>query len=427
MDRQIVYVGAIPLDTDQLLQSRNTMIALGYLTKMVIGDGSVSADGLSCTPGSGLNVVIGPGSMTLPTVIDAEAYGALPPDSDPLIKLGINTTSTVLPLPTTGEILISAAVVEAQAGSAAVFYYNAQNPVQTLIGVQGSGAAQATVVQQRVSLLATTAAAVPSGYTPLWQIIVPPNASAVDATMITAAAGAPFVPIKLPQAAPLLSPGFIGTPTAPTPIVGDATSALATTAFVAAATTRNRVAWGTGGTYNWTCPTGVTTILVRAWAAGGSGGNAASGFPGGGGGGGGYEEVLVGVTGGTSYTVQIGNGINGSTSTSFATFVAVGGGVNGQAGRSGQAGSGGNPGIPIINNINSIASLGIGGGQSGFQIGTMSIGGGGGSSFGVQGAPTCFGGTNGSPGLWPGGGGAGGATGTGGSGADGLMVLEWNG
>ena len=258
------------------------MVALGYLAKMTIGDGSAFADGLSCTPGSGLSVIIGPGSMTLPTVIDAEAYGALPPDSDPLIKLGINTASTILPLPATGDVVISATVVEAQTGSAAVFYYNAQNPAQTLIGIQGSGAAQATVVQQRVSLLATTAAAVPSGYTPLGQINILPNASAVDATMITPAAGRHLSSrSKLPQAAPLLSPGFVGTPTAPTPIVGDATSTLATTAFVAAATTRNRVAWGTGGTYNWTCPTGVTTILVRSlggWRERGA--NAASGFPG---------------------------------------------------------------------------------------------------------------------------------------------------
>lgn len=403
------------------------MVALGYLAKMTIGDGLAFADGLSCTPGSGLSVIIGAGSMTFPTVIDAQAYGALPPDSDPLVKLGINTTPTTLSLPATGEIIISAAVVEAQAGSAAVFYYNAQNPVQTLIGLQGNGAAQATVVQQRVSLCATTSAAVPSGFTPLWQVNVPSTATAVDSTMISTAPGAPFLPVKLPQAAPLASPGFTGVPTAPTATVGDASATLATTAFVAAATTRNRVAWGTGGTYSWICPPGVSTVLIRAWAAGGSGGSAASGMPGGGGGGGGYEEVLVNVSGGMSYAVQVGNGTSGSTSTSFAALVAVGGGVNGQAGRSGQAGSGGGPGTPVINNINSIASLGIGSGQAGFQIGTMSIGGGGGASFGVQGAPPCFGGTNGSSGLWPGGGGAGGATGTGGNGADGLMVLEWNG
>ena len=50
MDRQIVYVGAVPLDTDQLQQSRNTMIALGYLAKMTIGDGTAYVDGLACTP-----------------------------------------------------------------------------------------------------------------------------------------------------------------------------------------------------------------------------------------------------------------------------------------------------------------------------------------------------------------------------------------
>ena len=427
LDRQIVYVGAIPLDTDQLLQSRNTMISFGYLAKMIVGDGACYADGLLCTPGNGLSVIIGPGSMTLPTVIDSSSYGALPPDSDPLVKHGINTSPITVSLPSTGESVISATVLEIQSGSSAVFYYNAENPSQTLVGVQGNGQAQATVVQQRVVFLATAPNAVPVGYIPLWQVTVPSSASAVDATMITMATGAPFVSVKLPQAAPLMSPAFTGAPTAPTATPGDTSSLLATTAFVGSATVRNRIAWGTGGTYSWTCPLGVSRILIRAWAAGGRGGDGSAGYPGGGGGGGGYEEVLIDVIGGTSYPVQIGNGISGSTSTSFGSQVAVGGGVNGQPGAAGQVGAGGKPGMPLVNNVSSVASLGIGTGQSGFQISNFNIGGGGGSSFGVQGAPACFGGVDGSPGSWPGGGGAGGATGAGGIGADGLMILEWNG
>ena len=33
MDRNIVYPGSIPLDTDLLTVNRNTMIALGYLAQ----------------------------------------------------------------------------------------------------------------------------------------------------------------------------------------------------------------------------------------------------------------------------------------------------------------------------------------------------------------------------------------------------------
>ena len=180
MDRQIVYVGAVPLDTDQLLQSRNTMVALGYLAKMTIGDGGVYADGLGCTPGSGLTVTIGPGSMTLPTVVDAGYYGALPPDGDPVVKTGINTAPIVVSLPGTGTTVISGSVVEVQAGSSALAYYNAANPGQTLFGVQGNGQAQASILQQRVVFAATTPSAVPAGYTALWQIVVPASATVVD-------------------------------------------------------------------------------------------------------------------------------------------------------------------------------------------------------------------------------------------------------
>ncbi len=427
MDRQIVYVGAVPLDTDQLLQSRNTMVALGYLAKMTIGDASVYVDGLGCTPGGGLTVTIGPGSMTLPTVIDAGYYGALPPDGDPVVKTGINTAPVVVSLPGTGTTVISGGVVEVQAGSSTLAYYNAANPGQTLFGAQGNGQAQASILQQRVAFAATAPSAVPAGYTALWQIVVPSSATAVDPSMITAAAGAPFVPVKLPQAAPILSPAFAGTPTAPTPSAGDASLALATTAFVAAATTRNRAAWGAAGTYSWTCPPGVSSVLARMWGAGGSGGSAGAGLPGGGGGGGGYEEVLIAVAAGTSYPIQVGGGTSGSTTTAFANLVQVSGGNNGTAGQTGQVGVGGSAGLPSTTSINFIGSFGVGPGQSGFQLGSTSVGGAGGPSFGVLGASACFGGTLGSNGLWPGGGGAGGASGAGGKGADGLMVIEWYG
>ena len=427
MDRQIVYVGAVPLDTDQLLQARNTMVALGYLTKMTIGDGNAYADGLACTPGGGLTVMIAPGSMTLPATIDTGFYGALPPDGDLLLKVGINTAATSVTLPGTGTTVISGCVVESQAGSAAVAYYNSANPTQTLIGAQGNGQPQATVLQARVSFAATGPGSVPSGFSPLWQIVVPGSAAAVTAGMITAAAGAPFVAVKLPQAAPILSPAFLGNPTGPTVAVGDASGSLATTAFVSMAVQRNRAAWGSGGTYSWICPAGVSIILVRAWAAGGSGGNAASGYPGGGGGGGGYIEVLIGVTGGSTYALQIGSGTSGSTTTSFDQRVVMSGGGNGQPGGGGQSGSGGVPGAPISSNINSVASIGVSGGQPGYQLGGISIGGAGGASYGVQGATASIGGASGVAGTWPGGGGSGGATGNAGRGADGFISIEWNG
>ena len=39
MDRNLVYPGSIPLDTDLLSINRNAMIALGYLAQAVLGAG----------------------------------------------------------------------------------------------------------------------------------------------------------------------------------------------------------------------------------------------------------------------------------------------------------------------------------------------------------------------------------------------------
>lgn len=426
MDRQIVYVGAIPLDTDQLLQSRNTMVALGYLAKMTVGDGGSYADGFPCTPAGGLAVLIGAGSLTYPTMVDSGYYGALPPDGDPLLKIGVNSGSTVVPLPGTGEIVISAAFAETASGTAAMAYYNAANPNQTLIGPQGNGEAQATVVQQRVVFTATALLDIPEGNTPLWQVSVPAGAVSLTAAMISQAAGAPFVPVKLPQAAPIFSPSFTGNPTAPTVLAGDASTCLATTGFVALATMRNRAAWGSGGTYSWTCPGGVSAVLIRAWGSGGTGGSANGSFPGGGGGGG-HIEVLVSVVAGTSYAITIGKGAGGPSASRFDGRVVVSGGGNGQSGQSSQCGAGGTAGTPSTNTINSVASIGVGPGQGGYQSGSVNVGGAGGCSFGIQGAPVCFGGTTGTAGVWPGGGGSGGANGSGGTGADGLLIIEWNG
>jgi hypothetical protein len=37
MDRNIVYPGSIPLDTDLLSVNRNTMIGLGFLARAILG------------------------------------------------------------------------------------------------------------------------------------------------------------------------------------------------------------------------------------------------------------------------------------------------------------------------------------------------------------------------------------------------------
>ena len=428
MDRQIVYPGAVPLDTDLMLQSRHAMIGLGYLAKMIIGDGGCYADGFACAPGQGLSVVIGPGSLSYPTVVDAGFVGSLPPDGDPLVKLGVNTSPVTLSIAGPGLFMVSGCVLEAQAGDVVVAYYNAANPSQTLFGPSGNGTAQASVIQQRVSLSVTSGNGVPSGSLPLWTISVPADATTITSAMISEASGAPFLTVKLPVAAPLASPTFTGTPNAPTPAAGDVSTLLATTAFVSAAVRQFRAVWTTAGSYSWLCPNGVSQILFRGWGPGGAGGIGSGGFAGGGGGGG-YLEVLLDVVGGQTYVVIVGSGGTNSASvtpTSFGGILSVFGGGNGGNGGAGQNGIGGTAGSDAVLQLEALSNPGAGTGQPGYVLSGASIGGAGGSSFGTGSNFPAFGGA-GAAGFWPGGGGSGGSTGAGGSGASGLVMLQWCG
>jgi hypothetical protein len=160
MDRNIVYPGAIPLDSDLLTLNRNTMIALGYLAQMVLGTSTI-VDGLICSPTSpaSLSVTVGPGSITQLSVVDTLAFGSLAADStDQLIKMGVNltaTTFTITPPTTSGQatnFLIQAALQEADGSPLVLPYYNASNPSQPYSGPTNSGVAQNTIRTQRVQL-----------------------------------------------------------------------------------------------------------------------------------------------------------------------------------------------------------------------------------------------------------------------------------
>jgi len=149
MDRNLVYPGSIPLDSDLLSLNRNAMVALGALAQAVLGSGVV-ADGLACTP-NGMGVAVGPGSITQLSVVDALAYGSLSADAaSPLVKMGINLAATnfALAAPTTSgqsiNYLIQAALQEADTGAVVLPYYNAANPAQAFAGPNNAGTAQNT-------------------------------------------------------------------------------------------------------------------------------------------------------------------------------------------------------------------------------------------------------------------------------------------
>ncbi len=417
MDRNIVYPGSIPLDTDILNPNRNAMVGIAALTAAVIGSSTV-VDGLACEPTSpaSLTVNVGPGSITLLTAVDASAYGSLAADiTDQIVKTGINLQATgfTLAAPVTSgqsiNYLIEAAFSETDADPVVLPYVNAANTSQPYSGPNNSGTAQNTKRVQRVQLQVKPGAAaaagtqvtpaVDTGWVGLYIITVNYGQSAITAANIGAAPGAPFLAYKLPQ----LRPGF---------------SAM-------------QVFTASGG---FTVPNGVNAARVTVIGGGGGGGYHTT-MPSGGGGAGGRAMgivnnlapgavIAVTVGAGGVAPAAAGNGTSGGQS-SFGGYMTANGGVGGNGG--------------TVTNFSNAG--GAGGTASGGQVnitgsvGTDAIvvacrggdGGGPGNGRGASGPAVGIA----APGYGGGGGGGGTSTGAspvgyaGGPGAAGLVIVEY--
>lgn len=145
MDRQIVYPGSIPLDTDLLNVQRNTLSAIGALTQSVLGSSPI-VDGLVCTPSaSGYSVTIGAGTLSMSVVLDQTPFGSLPAAGDTVVKTGIIVSPTTLALGTTADQsmvlswLIQATLTEVDDQPLALQYWNAKNPSIAFSGPANSG------------------------------------------------------------------------------------------------------------------------------------------------------------------------------------------------------------------------------------------------------------------------------------------------
>ena len=410
MDRQIVYPGSIPLDTDILSLQRDAMIAIGYLAQATLGSGMV-ADGLGCAPTvpASMQVSVGPGSLAQMSVIDATAYGSLPADStDPLVKIGINTTPTIFTLsaPTSSgfsvSYLIEATLSESDATPVVLPYYNATNPAQPYSGANNSGVAQNTQRLQRVSLQLKPGVPAPAGtqITPavdpgwvgLYAITVANAQTQINAAAIVNLPTAPFVGFKLPQ----LAPGF----------------------------SRMLVYYSS---INFVVPGGVSLVRLRLAGGGGGGAGGNTTMSGGGGGAGGYAEGVFAVTPGASYAITIGSGGNGvgtnatagsGGSSSFGALISATGGVGGSSVNPDCAGGQGGQGY------GGSISLAGGWGTDGHSAVSYFAGQGGGSYFGGGGRGGSGGGR---PGAAPGSGGGGcyATVGTGANGANGIVIVEF--
>jgi hypothetical protein len=417
MDRNIIYPGSIPLDTDLLSVNRNTMTGLGFLIQAVLGTNTV-VDGLACQPTSpaSMSVVIGPGSITQLGPVDGLAYGSISADlTDLIVKMGSNTESTTYILngpPGVGQsinYLVEAAFQEADGNPVVLPYYNASNPAQSFGGPSNSGAAQNTVRTQRVQLQlkqglpgntgSQTTPAADSGWIGLYQITVSYAQSQVTSANIVVIPTAPFLLWKLPS----LRPGF-----------GSGIQS-----------------FSSSGSFS--VPMGVTQVEVEVWGAGSGSYASVPGLPSGGGAGGGYGRKLVtGLIPGQIVPITVGaGGTAGSTggvaagsggTSSFGQFVnATGGTLNYLATTSAPENGATPPGIGVGGDVNFAGSAG--------QAGILNQGGMGGAAP-IGGAQNS--GSTGNAGSSPGGGAAGAGTGAtgntafnGAAGGGGLVVVRW--
>jgi hypothetical protein len=417
MDRNIIYPGSIPLDTDLLSINRNMMIGFGFLAQAILGTNTV-ADGLECQPTSpaSMSVIVGPGSITQLSPVDAFAYGSISADTTDLImKMGINagsTTFNLTPPPSVGQsinYIVEASFQETDGNPVVLPYYNASNPAQSFSGPTNSGMGQNTVRTQRVQLQlkqglpgntgSQTSPAADSGWTGLYVITVSYAQTQVNAANIVVIPTAPFLLWKLPS----LRPGF-----------GSGVQSFTSNGSFAV-------------------PVGVTQVEVEIWGAGSGTYASVPGLPSGGGAGGGYARRLItNLIPGQIVLVTIGSGgVAGSTSgaaagaggtSSFGQFInATGGNLNYLATASAPENGATPPGIGVGGDVNFAGSAG--------QAGLLNQGGMGGAAP-MGGAQNS--GSTGNGGSFPGGGASGAGTGTagnaafnGGAGGGGLVVVRW--
>lgn len=409
MDRQIVYPGSIPLDTDFLQMQRNVMAALGVLARCVLGTGVV-AEGLACAPaGAGFGVVVGPGSLSTLAVVDATPYGSLAADAGALVKIAHNPTNTTLAFtgPADGDHavcwLIQAQAVEFDTGPVALPYYNAADPAVTWSGPLNSGAAQNTKRVTRVALAVkpgeprTVGDRFPPPADPGWVGLFSVMSYFGQATVpvdIAVLPGGPFVPFTLPR----LFPGFSRME-----------------AFA-----QNTV---------WRAPGDVRSAKVRLVGAGAGGGGGDTNYAGGGGGAGGYAEAMVAFAPGSTVTVAVGiggagggprnNGVQGGGS-SFGLLVTASGGNGGESSNPNSAGGAGGTGQA------GLVALPGGDGGDGLITGSGPGGAGGASAFGGGGRSAFLGGAAArGQAAGSGAGGGYGPSATGGVGANGLVIVEY--
>ncbi len=252
--------GANPLDTDLLESNRHPMVGLGMAMLATLGSGTY-ADGLACTPGTGLSVNIGPGSIYTLAAIDATPYGSLPADTiDQIVQQGIVFGQNALSCPAPGtagqsiNYLVEAQYQQVDVNPVQLLYYNSDNPLQPLLGTATNTERKSVcALQIKAGTAAATGAqttpSVDSGWVPLYVVTVANGATSVVSGNISLAAGAPFIQGKVGHLFQVCA--------------GNPNGVLAGSAGVAG-TAMASLVWDTTDTVLWVCTT-TGTASTAVW------------------------------------------------------------------------------------------------------------------------------------------------------------------
>jgi hypothetical protein len=212
VDRQLVYPGAIPLDTDPLNIQRNVLVGLSKLAAAMLGTTTL-LNGLACTPTgpASLQVLVAPGEIYSLQNLDGTAYGSLAADTThQIVKQGVLLDQATLSCPapaTAGQsinYLIQVTYQDADTNAVVLPYYNASNPATAYSGPNNSGTAQNTqrkgqcIVAVKAGAAATTGSqttpAPDAGYVGAWVVTVANGQTTITSTSISAYANAPMMP-----------------------------------------------------------------------------------------------------------------------------------------------------------------------------------------------------------------------------------------
>ena len=242
MDRSLVYPTEGIQDSHILYTNKHGMMGLGYALQAILGT-QTYVDGLACLPTApaSLSVTVATGSIYSLQNVDATAYGTIAADTaNQVVKQGISlgaTSFTLTPPATSGKsqvYLIQATYQDQDAGASSQPFVSSDGTqtFQTVTTVRKG----VCVLSLKAGVIGNTGSQVtPSpdaGYVALYTITVANGQATITSPNIVRVAGAPFLDNKLAALAPINSPAFTGSPTAPTPSLADLSTLIATTAFV---------------------------------------------------------------------------------------------------------------------------------------------------------------------------------------------------